>query len=146
MKNTYEVYNDWIELIYHAKNECVFGDPLDEDLFANCMKDAFECLGVGKDIKDTFGRVEVSLYGLIRGYSCIPAVTQSEDSVVFEASLRAAADLAGAYLHPEIYKFEENKIIYSYMLDGEFKDVVYDFETGDLGDYIELIESGFGDI
>lgn len=143
MKHILDVITGWEELLEHAKNECVFGDPLDTTLFKSCMKDAFEILSVGKE-KTSFYRSETELYGKIFGYSCIPAVTESEDSVLFQASLFAAGDLAGALIHPERYRFENSRIISNdeYLIDDEVVEAGYDFETGDQNNYIRLIEEG----
>lgn len=143
MKTIFDVITDWEELIEHAKNECVFGDPPDMELFKSCMKDAFEILSVGKE-KASFDRSETELYGKIFGYSCIPAVTESEDSMLFQASLYAASDLAGALIHPERYRFESGRITAKdeYLIDDEAVEAGYDFETGDLDKYITLIEEG----
>lgn len=143
MKHIFDVITDWESLIEHAKNECVFGDPLDTELFASCMKNAFAILSVGKE-KTAFDRSEMELYGKIYGYSCIPAVTESEDSLLFQASLYAAGDLAEALIRPERYRFESSGIIPEdeYLIDGEVIEAGYDFETGDLNNYIRLIEEG----
>ena len=143
MELFFDVITDWEELIEHAKNVCVFGDPLDTALFKRCMKDAFEILSVGKE-KAAFDRLEMELYGKIFGYSCIPAVTESEDSVPFQASLLAAGDLAEALIHPERYRFDSGRITAKdeYLIDGEVVEAGYDFETGYLDKYIRLIEEG----
>ena len=146
MKHIFDVVTDWESLIEHAKNECVFGDPLDTDLFKRCMKDAFEILSVGKE-KAAFDRLEMELYGKIFAYSCIPAVTESEDSMLFQASLFAAGDLAEAFIRPERYRFESSGIFSEdeYLIDGEVVEAGYDIEIGDLDNYIRLIEEGLLD-
>ena len=145
MKETLEVCDAWQELIDHAKNECVFGDPLDTELFKNSMKDAFECLSahVGKE---TFKASEAELLCQIYGYSCIPVVTESDDSPVFEASIHAAGNLAWAILHPGAIRLKDSKMINEIMLDGKVQEVVYDFETGILEDYVRLAEEGLSDL
>ncbi|MCR4615617.1 MAG: hypothetical protein K5756_05660 [Clostridiales bacterium] len=146
MKHIFDVITDWEELIEQAKNECVFGDPLDTELFESCMKNAFETLSVGKE-RTAFDRSEMELYGKIFGYSCIPAVTESEDSTLFQASLYAAGDLAEALIRPERYRFEISRIMAKdeYIIDGEVIEAGYDFETGSLDNYIRLIEEGLLD-
>lgn len=145
MKETLEVCNAWQELIDHAKNECVFGDPLDTELFKSCMKDAFDCLTACEG-KEMFKASEAELLCQIYGYSCIPAVTESDDSPVFEASIHAAGNLVWAILHPGAIpgdiRLKDSKMIREIMLDDEVQEVVYDFETGNMKDYVRLVEEG----
>jgi hypothetical protein len=145
MKETLEVCDAWQELIDHAKNECVFGDPLDTELFKSCMKDAFECL-FASGRKESFEMVEAELLCQVYGYSCIPAVTESDDSLLFEASLCAAGNLAWAILHPGAIRLKDSKMISEIMLDGKVQEVVYDFETGNMKDYVRLAEEGLSDL
>lgn len=143
MKETLEVCDAWQELINHAKNECVFGDPLDTELFKSCMKDAFDCLTACEG-KETFKASEAELLCQIYGYSCIPAVTESDDSPVFEASIHAAGNLVWAILHPGTIRLKGSKMISEIMLDGQ--EVVYDFETGNMKNYVRLAEEGLWDL
>lgn len=145
MKDYFEIAEEWETLIEAAQRSYVFGEKTDAKLFKRCMKDAFKFFEAGKENKTSFSKTEVSLYGLIYGYSLIPAVTESEFSDEFEASARAAAELAQAIIHPEVFAFEDSKMIYEFMVDGDFKPVVYDFETGDLSDYIELVKMHYWD-
>lgn len=145
MKETLEVCDAWQELIDHAKNECVFGDPLDTELFKSCMKDAFEIL-FASGRKESFEMVEAELLCQVYGYSCIPAVTESDDSLLFEASLCAAGNLAWAILHPGANRLKDSKMISEIMLDGKVQEVVYDFETGNMKDYVRLVEEGLSDL
>lgn len=145
MKEIHEICDMWQELIDHAKNECVFGDPLDTELFKSCMKDAFEYLSASEG-KEMFNASEAELLCQIYGYSCIPAVTESEDSILFEASVHAAGNLAWAVFHSETFRFEDCKMIGRIMLDGEMQEVVYDFETGNMEDYVRLAEEGLLDL
>lgn len=82
----------------------------------------------------------------IYGYSCIPAVTESDDSLLFEASLRAAGNLVWAILHPGAIRLKDSKMISEIMLDGEVQEVVYDFETENMKDYVRLAEEGLSDL
>ena len=82
---------------------------------------------------------------MINGYSCIPAVTESEFSEEFEASTHVAAELAQAIINPEVYVFNGSKMIFEYIVNDEFKPVTFDFETGDLSDYIELVKMHYWD-
>ena len=145
MKETLEVCDAWQELIDHAKNECVFGDPLDTELFKSCMKDAFDCL-TAREGKEMFNASEAELLCQIYGYSCIPVVTESDDSPVFEASIHAAGNLVWAILHPGAIRLKDSKMISEIMLDGKVQEVVYDFETGNMKDYVRLAEEGLSDL
>ena len=144
MKEIYEVCSNWDALLEHAKNECVFGDSLDMALFKRCMQDAFVCLMRVKE-REAFDRAEMELYGRIYAYSCLPAATESEDAALFEASLYAAGDLAEAWIHPEQYRFEDHKLISqnTYQIDDESIEACYNFESGDMDNYLRLIEEGF---
>ena len=146
MKKYSRINAEWQDLIWMAQESCVFGEPLDTELFKTCMKDAYEFFAVGKEKKDSFTREEVELYGLIYGYSCIPAVTKSECSDEFEASTHIAASLANSIRIPEAYIFEDSKMTYEYRIDDGFKPVTYDFERGDMSDYIELVEMHYWDL
>lgn len=145
MKKYSHIHLEWQELIWMAKYRCVFGEQLDTELFKSCMKDAYEFLAVGKEKKVSFTREEVELYGLIYGYSCIPAATKSECSDEFEASTHIAFNLAHSITCPEVYTFEDSKMIYEYRINNGFKPVIYDFETGDMSAYVELVEMHYWD-
>ena len=145
MKKWIEINEAWQELIELAQNRCVFGEQLDAELFRTCMKDAYEYFVVGKEEKASFNKIEATIYGLIYGYSCIPAVTDSDYSDEFEASTHIAAELAQAIMHPEVFTFENSKMIYEFMIDGDFKPVTYDFEVGDMSDYVELVKMHYWD-
>ena len=141
-----DITNDWHDLIFEAQSKYVFGKPLNHKLFKQCMKSAFEWFLKDKEPKYQFDRFETNLYGLIRGYSCIPAFIESRYSLKFKASLHAASILAGAVLHPETMTVDGYKLIKNdFYIGNEFKSAVYDFETGDLKDYTELVKSGFWD-
>lgn len=140
------ISNDWAELIEYAQTEYVFGDPMDYDLFKKCMKSTFEYFLLSKEPKYSFDRFETELYGLVRAYSYIPAITDNENRVTFEASTHAAGILAYAILHSEVVKIEGYKLIDDgFLVDGKFRDITYDFEIGDMHDYIELVKIGYWD-
>jgi len=145
MKKYNDIHLEWQELIWMAQYRCVFGEQLNAELFKSCMKDAYEFFAVGKEKKDSFTRKEVELYGLIYGYSCIPAVTKSECSDEFEASIHIAFDLVHSITCPEVHTFEDSKMTYEYRINDGFKPVIYDFETGDMSAYVELVEMHYWD-
>ena len=138
-----DITNDWHDLIFEAQPKYVFGKPLNHKLFKQCMKSAFEWFLKDKEPKYQFDRFETELYGLIRGYSGIPAIIKSRYSLKFEASLHAADTLAGAVPHPVAVTVDASSLLYDFYVDGEFKAAVYDFEAGDLKDYAALIKTGF---
>ena len=144
MKKQFELEMEWEELIENGRSEGVFGEPLDTELFRECMKDSFAFL-CSRERKTAYDEAEVRLYGLLCGYSSIPAVTESEYSEEFEASTRAAGVLAQAIIHPEALRFEGSKMICDFMIDGEFFPAAYDFESGDLEDYIKLVRLHYWD-
>ena len=57
----------------------------------------------------------------------------------------AAGIFSYAILHPEAVMMENGKMTDEFRVDGKFKPVEYDFESGDLKDYIELVKIGFWD-
>ena len=73
MKDIPDIINEWEYLIDCAKNECVFGEPLDTEQFRMCMNDAFELFFPGGERKEKFDKTEIELYGIITAYSrCLP--------------------------------------------------------------------------
>lgn len=141
-----KIIRDWQDLIENAKNKYVFGKALNQTLFKRCMKSAFEWFLLDKEPKYQFDRFETDLYGLIFAYSCIPAVTISDNSLKYEASLHVAGVFAEAILHPEVVVIDGYKLISDgFLVKGEFKTAIYDFKTGDMKDYIELVKIGYWD-
>ena len=145
----FQTIQDWQELIDEANYQYVFGEPIDEVLFKNCMKKTYEYFFVKNEPKSFFDHEETRLYGLVFAYFSIPVVTDNENSVLFEASLHAAGDLADAILYADNYVFEDNKMICNYekkYADSEgVNSVTYDFESGDLNEYISLVKIHYWD-
>ena len=141
-----KIIRDWKELIENAQEKYVFGKALNKALFKRCMKSAFEWFLLDKEPKHQFDRFETDLYGHIFAYSRIPVVMDSENTLLFEASLHSAGILASAILHPEVVSIDGYKLIDDgFLINGEFKAVAYDFKKGDLKDYIELVKIGYWD-
>lgn len=145
IKQLISIIEDWEELIDHARYECTFDEPLDIALFKRCMKEAYGYFFPEKALSRVFETFEAELFGKICAYSYVPAVTEGENSVLFDASTHAAGMFSYAILHPEAVNMENGKMIDELRVDGEFKPVEYDFESGDLKDYIELVKIGFWD-
>ncbi len=137
MKNTLDIRAEWEELIQHAKFDCIYGEPLDIDLFTECMKDAVGFFSPEKLKANSFDSEDLDLYGQIFAYSLIPMVEESENDELFVASQQAANDLASAVTRRNADVFENRKMAEVYEVDGIKKTKVYDFETGDFSSYIE---------
>ena len=78
----------------------------------------------------------------------MPPVIQSENSALFKASLNAAADFAEFILYPGVVTLNGSRMEYGLriMNSGEEeynRTIVYDFKTGDLSDYIDVVENGY---
>ena len=144
LQNLLHITNEWEELIDNAQCNYVFGDPLDLELFKKCMNDAYLYFTGNRTTPNTFDKFETMLYGQIYGYSCIPAITYN-NSPLFKASLNAAGCFAHAILHPETVGLSNGRMVDHFLVNDQFKTVIYDFESGDLKDYIELVEIGFWD-
>ena len=143
MKNTLDIMAEWENLLEHAKCDCIFGEPLDIDLFRECMKDAAGFFPPEKLKNDSFDSTDLDLYGQILAYSLLPIVEESENNELFEASQQAANDLAMAVSGCKAKVFEERKMAEEYEVDGIKKTKFYDFETGDLSEYIEYLKFEF---
>lgn len=144
MKQWDDIAEEWKNLIKCVHYEYVFGEPLDNELFKECMKDIYDYFCIGKEKKKSYNSRDMQLYGLICGYSYIPAVTESDFSDEFGASLLAAFTLSEGILHPTARNFQGSKMICKVQVGhGEFKSFIYDFETGDLTDFVELARMGF---
>ena len=141
MKTTLDIMAEWEHLLEHAKNECIFGEPLDIDLFRECMKDAGGFFSPEQLKAHSFDIEDLDLYGQILAYSLFPIVEESENNELCEASQQAANDLANAINNCRDDVFENGKMIEEYEADGIKKIKFYDFETGDLSSYIEAIKT-----
>ena len=75
LKELLAIIEDWGELIDQAKCECVFGDPLNTELFQKCMKEAYQYFFPEKVLSHSFNTFEAELYGMIVAYSYLQAVT-----------------------------------------------------------------------
>ena len=149
-KNIINTINNWHELLECARTEYIFGAALDKKLYKKCMEEAFEHFFVNNRVHEnddtSFDKLSVNLYGLIFAYSQIPAVTDTDDTLLFEASTRAARGLANAILHPETITIDNYKLIDdNYVIDNKFRAFTYDFKSGDLKDYMELVELEYGE-
>lgn len=114
-----------------------------------CMKSAFEVFLLNQDItqhKQVFSWEETDLFSEIYAYSCLPAIVESSCSEKFKASTHAAGVLAATIMHPETVEIDCYRLIDDgFLVKGEFKAVVYDFEKGDLKDFPELVQIGYWD-
>ena len=136
-----DLFFKWDELLDHAKEECVFGQPLNTALFKECMIKAFEELLLGKEPKEFFDSEEVGFIGTIFSYANMPAPKTGKNSILFDASMHAANDLAMAILYRDSYTIDDYRIHFNLLDDDEdHVRVFYDFKTGDLADYIEVVE------
>ena len=88
------ILNEWEELIECARNEYVFDEPLDAELFRRCIKRSYEYFLSKGEATTSFDILEVELYARIYAYSIIPAVTLGENTAVFAASTGVAVALA----------------------------------------------------
>ena len=140
---------EWEGVIMEAQMDgYMFGKPMDEGHFTEAMKLAFDWFFADGKPQNQFDRFDIEIYGMIKAYAEIQLVERSEDSKIFEACTYAAGLLAFSILHPEDeeVRIEGTKILDSgFTVGGKTRTVTYDFETGDLGDYIELIEMGYWD-
>lgn len=112
------------------------------------MKSAFEVFLLNQDItqhKQVFiSWEETDLFSEIYAYSCLPAIVESSCSEKFKASTHAAGVLAATIMHPETVEIDGYRLIDDgFLVKGEFKAVVYDFEKGDLKDFLELVQIGY---
>ena len=143
MKDIFGIIYEWEDLIE---------DTFNIDLFKECMNDAYHCFFPENQRKEQLEKEEIKLYGKIAAYSMLPVFIDSEDPILHEASLLAAHDFEEFILWPGVVRLNGSKMEYAVRIVNSENDeevynqnIVYDFETGDLSDYIELIESGYQD-
>ena len=149
MKDIFDIIYEWEDLIDDAK----YHGALDVDLFRECMNDAYHCFSPENKRKEQLEKEEIQLYGMIAAYSKLPVIANdSENVLLYEASLLAASDFESFILRPSVIRLNGSKMEYVVnVVDSEEKKevynqhIAYDFETGDLSDYIELYESGYYD-
>ncbi len=143
----WKVRNEWQTLIFEAREKYVFGKRINQKLFSQCMKSAFEVFLLNQDTsqhKQVFSWEEADLLSKIYAYSCLPAIVESSYSQRFEASTHAAGILAQAIMHPETMEIDGYRLIDDgFLVKGEFKTIVYDFNKGDLKDILGLVQMGY---
>ncbi|MBR3620078.1 MAG: hypothetical protein IKN56_01110 [Clostridia bacterium] len=149
MKDIFDIIDEWEDLIDEAK----YHGAVDDDLFRECMNDAYHCFFPENKRKEQLEKEEIQLYGMIAAYSKLPVIAIDDENILlFEASMLVAADFESFILRPGAIRLNGSKMEYvvSVVNSVENKEVynqhiAYDFETGDLSDYIELYESGYYD-
>ncbi len=142
-----DIQSDWNELLDNAHAKFVYGESFNKTQFTKCMRKAYEYFILKKTDHSSFDIWETELYGSIREYSGIPAVIEGKRSVEFKASTCLAGCFAQSILHPEMvvfdgYVYQDNGF---YIGDGEFKTLKYNFKSGDLKDFIEMVRIGYWD-
>ena len=136
------ILNYWEELIECARNEYVFDEPLDAELFRKCIKRSYEYFLSKGEATTSFDILEVELYARIYAYSIIPAVTLGENTAVFAASTGVAAALADMIVNGIL---DDGIISKNCFIDDQPKSFIYDVNKGDLSDYIEAARMGLFD-
>ena len=130
MKDIMEIVYSWIDLIEAAKDEYIFNEPMDLELFKKCMKETFEVFIKTDEVKSSFSKEEMLLFAQVYAYQHLIPVEDGENSQVFEASCRAAYLFARTILNPDVSTIDGYKMIY--IDHNSPNDLIYDFESGNL--------------
>ena len=139
------ILNDLQDLTWEAQEECVFGEQMDLPLFQKCMKAVCEYFTLEQ--KPQFSSIEAQILAQLFAYSWLPVAEKTEHSALFEASTHAAMGLASAILNGATYphaRIGSGKMISHYFSPETGEHIVeYDFEKGDLSDYVKLVNMGY---
>ncbi len=140
------ILNDLQDLTWGSQEECVFGEPLDLPLFQKCMKDVYEYFTpIQKSPR--FNSTEAKILAQITAFAWLPAAEKTEHSVLFEAGTHAAIDLAKVILNGATYphvRIGSGRMVAHYFSPETGEHIAeYDFEKGDLSDFVKLVEMGY---
>ena len=107
--NIHEITHDWINLVETVQNKYQYetGHLFDAALFRRCMKETYEYFYIENEPKDLFGKEEFFCWGMVLAYANLPIVhsvldefnRKNDDSIAFEASLKAASDFADTFFY-----------------------------------------------
>ena len=144
------IINDLEDLTWEAQEECVFGEPMNLPLFQKCMKAVWEYFSPAEGTPGSFDGAEVQILAQLSAYAWLPVAMKTEHSALFEASTHAAASFAKAIMYGKAYvdvQFGSGKMIDHYFFPETETDYIaeYDFEKGDLSDFVKLAEMGYWD-
>ena len=136
MQNIFDTISSWEELIDKANERFIYGDTLETDLFRLCMREAYVWFFVNGETNDFFNKAEEQLYTAICTYSKIEPLCIGEYTPQFKATISVSKDFTKAVKNPGLFRIADRQMTQEYIEDSEVKQKVYDFETGDLKDYL----------
>jgi len=143
--NTIELWHRFLERV----NDYVFGEPFDEETFAEAMKGAFEIFNLvynldGIRMEESDGMVNalnvLQLTSLMSEYMA-DRYTADEDNELFRASQLAVRLMLGRVTSS--FQWHGDGIFPAYELEyyyGEDDTLVYDINKGDLSDMIRTLQ------
>lgn len=144
------IFNELENLTWEAQEECVFGEPMNLPLFQKCMKAVWEYFSSLDKTPRTFDPYEVQILAQLYAYAWLPVAMKTDHSALFEASTHAASSFAKAIMYGKAYvdvQIESGKMVDHYFFPETETDYIaeYDFEKGDLGAFVKLVEMGYWD-
>lgn len=152
MEKFYETRDNWLDLLDNV-NAYVFGEEeLDEDMFADAMRGAFEAFSKMNSLETikTVGSSEelgvnhlMTLIGTMREYAA-DRYTEDSENIVFRASQLATRLLVNGAVNDFVWH-DDGIIPADELLDYVWfepdDNYVYDINKGDLSDLIKVLEN-----
>lgn len=148
MKDVFEILEIWEELVENSHNYSMGVEDVDEEMFHEAMKDAYEYFVKVVEYKQDEDKfllptLAVVLYGLVCAYSNQVCALWGEETLLFEASQYAAKMLCNKIRYP--FLFAEDTSVISDDFDyvdksgNSPKPASYDMLNGDLSELVEFV-------
>ena len=152
MEKFYETRDNWLDLLDNVNAYVFSEEELDEDMFADAMRGAFEVFSKMYSLETVkvMGNSEalgvnhlMTLIGTMREYAA-DRYTEDSENIVFRASQLATRLLVNGVVNDFMWHDDgilpaDELLDYVWFEPGN--DYVYDINKGDLSDLIEILEN-----